>query len=137
MKSSTGSHFIALDHVRALAAFIVFAWHFTHATKGYPIPFEYVPAVFPLSILDEGHTGVALFMALSGYLFAKLLDGKSINYRAFIWNRALRLLPLLVLVIFIVGIKKFFLHESLRSYAYIVARGPVFPYLPNGGWSIT
>jgi len=29
-----------------------------------------------MALLDEGHTGVALFMTLSGYLFAKLLDGK-------------------------------------------------------------
>lgn len=83
MRSSSGAHFIALDHVRALAAFIVFAWHFTHAANDYPVAFDYVPALFPFSILDEGHTGVALFMTLSGYLFAKLLDGKSIDYRAF------------------------------------------------------
>ena len=62
MRSSSGEHFIALDHVRALAAFMVFAWHFTHAENGYPVPFEYVPALFPFSLLDEGHTGVALFM---------------------------------------------------------------------------
>jgi len=138
MRSSSGAHFIALDHVRALAAFFVFAWHFTHhATNGYPVPLDYVPALFPFSVLDEGHTGVALFMTLSGYLFAKLLDGKSIDYSAFIWNRALRLLPLLVVVILIVGIKKFVSGESLSSYAYSIAKGALFPSLPNGGWSIT
>jgi len=83
---------------------MVFAWHFTHAWYGYPIPFEYVPAIFPLALLDEGHTGVALFMTLSGYLFAKLLDGKTIDYAAFLWNRALRLFPLLGVVVVIVGI---------------------------------
>lgn len=66
MRSSSGEHFIALDHVRALAAFMVFAWHFTQAANGYPVPFEYVPALFPFSLLDAGHTGVALFMTLSG-----------------------------------------------------------------------
>lgn len=80
MRSSSGTHFIALDHVRAFAAFMVFTWHFTHATNGYPIPFDYVPRIFPFALLDEGHTGVALFMTLSGYLFAKLLDGKTINF---------------------------------------------------------
>lgn len=84
MRSSSGEHYIALDHIRALAAFIVFTWHFIHATDGYPVSFEYVPALPPFSILDEGHTGVALFMTLSGYLFAKLFDGKSIDYWAFI-----------------------------------------------------
>lgn len=137
MRSSSGAHFIALDHIRALAAFIVFVWHFTHAVNGYPVPFDYVPALFPFSILDEGHTGVALFMTLSGYLFAKLLDGKSIDYSAFIWNRVMRLFPLLVVVILIVGITKIVNNQSLSRYAYSIAKGALLPALPNGGWSIT
>lgn len=137
MKSSSGAHFIALDHIRALAAFIVFSWHFTHAVNGYPVPFDYVPALFPLAVLDEGHTGVALFMTLSGYLFAKLLDGKSIDYKAFIWNRALRLLPLLVAVILVVGMTTFVSGRSLAGYATSIAYGVLLPTLPNGGWSIT
>lgn len=116
---------------------MVFTWHFTHAANGYPVPFDYVPTLFPFSILDEGHTGVALFMTLSGYLFTKLLDGKSIDYRAFIWNRALRLFPLLVVVVLIVGIRQFVNGQSLSSYAYSIAKGAIFPSLPNGGWSIT
>jgi peptidoglycan/LPS O-acetylase OafA/YrhL len=137
MKSSSGAHFIALDHVRALAAFMVIAWHFTHGTNGYPVPFGYVPALFPFSLLDEGHTGVALFMALSGYLFAKLLDGKSIDYLAFLWNRVLRLFPLLVVVIVLVGIEVCSAGVGISSYAHFIARGALFPSLPNGGWSIT
>jgi peptidoglycan/LPS O-acetylase OafA/YrhL len=115
----------------------VFAWHFTHSDNGYPVPFDYVPALFPFSLLDEGHTGVALFMTLSGYLFAKLLDGRTIDYRAFLWNRALRLLPLLVVVILIVGVQNFIAGKSLYAYAYSIARGVYYPSLPNGGWSIT
>src|SRR3990167_4468867 len=137
MRSSTGAHFIALDHVRALAAFMVFAWHFTHASNGYPVPFDYVPSLFPFALLDEGHTGVALFMTLSGYLFAKLLDGKSISYPAFLWNRVLRLVPLLLLVILAVGIKTYLVGGDLVAYAYSIAKGAVLPSLPNGGWSIT
>lgn len=137
MKSSSGAHFIALDHVRALAAFMVFTWHFTHAGNGYPVPFDYVPALFPLSVLDEGHTGVALFMTLSGYLFAKLLDGKSIDYRAFIWNRALRLLPLLAVVLSIAGFLEVSRGGSLADYLSSIAKGAIAPSLPNGGWSIT
>jgi peptidoglycan/LPS O-acetylase OafA/YrhL len=137
MKSSSGAHFIALDHVRALAAFLVFTWHFTHANIGYPVPFEYLPALIPFSVLDEGHTGVALFMTLSGYLFAKLLDGKSINYKAFLWNRVIRLLPLLLIVVALVGIKKFISGKSISTYACSIAKGALLPTLPNGGWSIT
>src|SRR5258708_30665061 len=133
MRSSSGAHFIALDHVRALAAFMVFAWHFTHARNGYPVPFDYVPALFPFAVLDEGHTGVALFMTLSGYLFAKLLDGKSIHYRMFLWNRVLRLLPLLAVVLLIVGITKLVKGESLSIYVFTIVAGFIFPTLPNRG----
>jgi peptidoglycan/LPS O-acetylase OafA/YrhL len=130
-------HFIALDHVRALAAFLVFTWHFIHASNGWPISFGYIPDFFPFALLDEGHSGVALFMALSGYLFAKLLDGKMIHYPSFIWNRALRLLPLLCVVILIVAVGRIVKDESLLTFALNVVRGAVFPTLPNGGWSIT
>lgn len=137
MRSSSGVHFIALDHVRALAIFMVVTWHFIHGVNGYPVPFNYVPALFPLSLLDEGHTGVALFMTLSGYLFAKLLDGKSINYKAFFWNRALRLLPLLLVVILIVGIQNYMAGKNIYAYVNLIALGALLPSLPNGGWSIT
>jgi peptidoglycan/LPS O-acetylase OafA/YrhL len=136
LKSSSGAHFIALDHVRALAAFMVVTWHFTHGKTGTPVPYEYVPSFFPMALLDEGHTGVALFMTLSGYLFAKLLEGRSIDYRAFLWNRALRLLPLLAIVVAIVGITVV-PGAQMSRYAWLVAAGAIFPVLPNGGWSIT
>src|SRR3954454_366811 len=84
---------------------MVFAWHFTHAVGAYPETFEGAPAVFPLALFDEGHTGVSLFMVLSGYLFAKLLDGRAIDYGAFFWNRFIRLAPLLLFVMAIGGIK--------------------------------
>jgi peptidoglycan/LPS O-acetylase OafA/YrhL len=120
-----------------LAAFFVFSWHFIHARSGFPIPFTYTPDIIPLALLDEGHTGVALFMTLSGYLFAKLLDGKSINYRAFFLNRVLRLLPLLLLVLVVIGLRKLAAGDSIADYLYSIAKGVILPTLPNGGWSIT
>jgi len=82
-----------LDHIRALAALMVFSWHFLHFANGYPVPFEGAPLIFALALFDEGHTGVALFMTLSGYIFAKLLDGKVIKYYSFLKRRAVRLMP--------------------------------------------
>ena len=137
MRSSSGVHYVALDHIRALAAFLVFGWHFMHGYVGRPVPFEGAPSVFPLALLDEGHTGVALFMTLSGFLFAKLLDGRQIDYRAFFRNRALRLLPLLLLVLLIVGVQKALAKEDILSYALLVLSGIIRSTLPNGGWSIT
>lgn len=139
MKATSGVHFIALDHVRALAAFLVFAWHFMHGATGYPVAFAFLPpvALAPLAVIDEGHTGVALFMTLSGYLFAKLLDGKAIVYRTFIWNRALRILPLLGCICIYYGVQDRRQGGSSLLYLRHLLDGIVLPVLPNGGWSLT
>ena len=137
MKSSTGAYYIALDHVRALAIVMVCAWHFMHASHGYPVSFTSVPAIFPLALFGEGHTGVALFMTLSGYLFAKLLEGKTISYRHLMWNRVLRTLPLLSLVMFVVGVMHVMHGGSISDYCSSIAKGVLFPFLPNGGWAVT
>jgi len=132
MRSSTGAYYIGLDHLRALAALLVFEWHFIHAKA---VPFDYVPSFFPAALFDEGHCGVALFMCLSGYLFAKLLDGKQISYSGFLWNRFIRLAPLLAFVILIAGLG---LHRhDLLEYSKSILQGVIYPTLPNGGWSIT
>jgi len=137
MRATSGAHFIALDHVRALAAFMVFTWHFVHGGNGYPVPMGYAPVIFPFALLDEGHSGVALFMTLSGYLFAKLLDGKSVNYAIFLWNRMLRLLPLLTVALLIYGIRAVHGGMSLSTLSASIVEGTVLPTLPNGAWSLT
>lgn len=133
MKSTSGKYFIGLDHVRAVAAFLVFTWHFIHVNNGQLAP----PPIFPLSLLTEGHTGVALFMTLSGYLFAKLLDGENIVYPLFIWNRFLRLAPLLLVVIIYVGFQRYLAGGDIFGYVKSIVAGIIKPSLPHGGFSIT
>jgi peptidoglycan/LPS O-acetylase OafA/YrhL len=133
MRSSTGVYYDKLDHVRALAALLVFSWHFLH-TSG--IPYEYAPLDPLTTLFEEGHTGVALFMTLSGYLFAKLTYGIRISYPRFIWNRIVRLVPLLLLVLIIrAAIRVHEGHELYSITRYLA--GLVQPIFPNGGWSIT
>lgn len=140
MRSSTGQHWIALDHVRALAAFLVFTWHFTHSTNGYPVPIAGAPAIFPLAILDEGHTGVALFMTLSGYLFAKLLDGRRVHYPLFFWNRFVRLAPLMLVAILVAEAERYARtgEASVSAALATVGAGFLTPFsqLKHGLWSI-
>lgn len=88
-----------LDHIRAVAAFMVFAWHFIHFNNFHRVTPDIF--LFPISILTEGHTGVVLFMTLSGYLFSKIFENNKINFIYFYLNRLLRLIPLLVLIILI------------------------------------
>lgn len=134
MRSTSGQYFEKLDHIRAVAAFLVFTWHFTHAAG---VPFSYVPANPFFSILEEGHTGVAIFMTLSGYLFAKIIDGRPIAYTIFLWNRLVRLGPLLVVVLTVAyGGKVLYLGASIINVTSDFISGFVFPVWPNGGWSI-
>src|SRR5262245_13768545 len=130
MRSTDGAYYVGLDHLRALAAFLVFVWHFIHCS----VAFYDVPTIWPLSILDQGHCGVALFMTLSGYLFAKLLDGQHVIYRWFFWNRMLRLAPLLIAAMILNGIVNY--HDNLLDYVKLITKGLVLPLLPNGQWSI-
>ena len=113
---------------------MVFVWHFSHGYDGAPVPFSATPAA---SLLEEGHTGVALFMTLSGYLFAKLLNGREVSYRLFLWNRFVRLAPLLVLVLGAVGVMELMGRGDMRGYGLRVVSGIVLPTWPNGGWSLT
>jgi peptidoglycan/LPS O-acetylase OafA/YrhL len=133
LKATSGEHYIALDHVRAFAACLVFCWHFLHNTRANPIAAGY-DAPFPLSIFNEGHTGVALFMALSGYLFAKLLADREVRYGAFFWNRFLRLAPLIVVVLSVVAIR--LLHLGTDPLAYYADALFHRVLWPNGLWSI-
>lgn len=139
MHSSTGQHYPGLDHLRALAACMVFAWHFMHGTSGYPLPFQSAPLPL-LALWDEGHTGVALFMTLSGYLFARLTDGRAIHYGWFLYNRLLRLLPLLVCTFLAYAIWHASQSPSpadyLRQFSHQLALGLIYPLWPNGAWSI-
>jgi len=133
VKSTSGSYYETLDHVRAFAVFSVFTWHFIHVNYGQING----PAFFPLSQLYEGHTGVAIFMALTGYLFAKLLDNREVLWLPFIWNRVLRLGPLLSVVIVVFALVRVFEGRPLDYYFKSILEGFIFPTWPNGGWSIT
>jgi peptidoglycan/LPS O-acetylase OafA/YrhL len=137
VRSTSGQYYEKLDHVRAVACYLVFIWHFSHGGNGRPVPFGYAPTVFPLALIDEGHIGVAVFMCLSGYLFAKILNGAAISYGRFIWNRFVRLAPLLAFVSIIDGFQ--YIHSGWTTFTYIrywMAGAIVPERWPNNGWSL-
>jgi peptidoglycan/LPS O-acetylase OafA/YrhL len=138
VKSSEGVHFVGLDHARALAVFLVFGNHTIEAARQYGASLSDAHSFLFNSFFNQGHTGVALFMTLSGYLFARLVEGRDINMRAFLANRALRLFPLL-LVILAIRLDHSVLLEpnGLIRVVFATLAGTIYPVWPNGGWSIT
>jgi peptidoglycan/LPS O-acetylase OafA/YrhL len=134
MRSTEGIYYARLDHVRALAAYLVFMWHFLHMTPNYPVPYASAP-VFPFALFDEGHTGVALFMTLSGYLFARLVGAKQIEFGNFLWSRAVRLTPLLLVCIGAWIAIGYFTGDPIPLRDII--GGVLLPTWPKGTWSIS
>ena len=132
MRSTDGQYYAGLDHLRALAAFLVVLWHFSHHGGGGPVPFAGAPEI---GLIDSGHCGVALFMVLSGYLFAKLIKDRRVDYGLFLYNRMLRLLPLLVIAM-LLGFLLVTLPQEREDYLRRLVEGLVLPVMPRGGWSI-
>jgi peptidoglycan/LPS O-acetylase OafA/YrhL len=134
MRSTEGLYYSRLDHVRAFAAYLVFMWHFLHMTPNYPVPYASAP-IFPFALLDEGHTGVALFMTLSGYLFAKLVGTKQIDFGNFLWSRAMRLAPLLIVCIGVWVLIDYLSGDPIP--VSDIVGGVLLPTWPRGTWSIS
>jgi peptidoglycan/LPS O-acetylase OafA/YrhL len=135
MKSSSGFYRPGLDQLRGLAIYLVFCWHFVHSDNIVTLTGEQA-AWWPLNVVNQGFAGVSLFMVLSGYLFAGLTEGRDIRWGAFLRNRALRLLPLLV-VVMLAALVKFSAQGKLDEWVKRLSWGWLMPSLPQGAWSIT
>ena len=107
MRSPNLRYLPAVDHVRAFAALLIVFYHGLHVFsyqarfgKEFGIDHWLQPANPLLAALAEGHTAVALFMVLSGFILtlAALPDG--VRWLGFIRNRLLRTYPLFVLLTF-------------------------------------
>ena len=110
MQSQNINYLPGLDHLRGFAALLIVFYHGAHLIGHklrYGVPFsadtlaEHWPrSVNPISaLIFEGHTAVALFLVLSGFIFTYGSLDKSVIYHRFIVNRLLRTYPLFVLLL--------------------------------------
>ncbi len=100
MQSKNSSvYWSRLDHLRFFAAMLVIFKHVWDMAGG---PKEPHTTKFLTAIIQSGHIGVSLFLVLTGFLFVQILDRyeKGIIYHKFIYNRLLRIFPLLIVVFF-------------------------------------
>jgi len=100
MRSSNIQYDPKLDHLRAGAALLVFLYHTYHVFYGH---WQAAPHAALAGWIVEGHSGVALFFVLSGFLFMRIaIAVPEIHWRGFMRNRLLRIFPLFV-VMFVVA----------------------------------
>ena len=138
MKSSNIEHIAALDHLRLMAALLVFAFHVFHHVFGHWQP---MPDIWAYGFITEGHTGVTLFFALSGFLFMRIgLEGE-MRYADFIRNRFLRIFPLFVFFYFIaisVGRDDFRAADVLYLFFSNLGQAPTSnSFITGAAWTIS
>jgi peptidoglycan/LPS O-acetylase OafA/YrhL len=107
---------VGLDHLRALAISLVFIFHYR----------LYMHPDWVVEVGRFGWTGVDLFFVLSGYLissqlFAKIVEGKSINVREFYFKRFLRIIPAYLVLVCL-----YFLLPAFREFNGLA---PLWKYL--------
>jgi peptidoglycan/LPS O-acetylase OafA/YrhL len=101
-------YFPEVDHLRCYAALLVLAYHglhllsrpLIHGTILNDPATEWIYTNNPLfAVLIEGHSGVGLFIVLSGFILTIGAVGKQIDFGRFIVARALRIYPLYLLLL--------------------------------------
>ncbi|MDN3296688.1 acyltransferase [Streptomyces ficellus] len=109
MRSSDRVYLAPVDHLRAAAAVLVVLYHGCQLLGARIEGRDFRPVTDWLystnpaaTLVFEGHTGVALFMVLSGFIFTVGAHGKPVRYGRFLTNRLLRVYPL-YLVIAVLG----------------------------------
>jgi peptidoglycan/LPS O-acetylase OafA/YrhL len=110
-----------LDHLRFLAASLVVLFHFFHHTQGD------LRSGNPLvTLVDEGHTGIALFMVISGFIFTVIAGNKDIHYAGFIRNRIIRIYPLLIVAACLQLLIS--TYNDHRNYGFLQLLGWLMPF---------
>ena len=109
MKSLNLNYMTRLDHLRFFAALLVILFHIKGKVT---LSVDDVGVLEAFSSLSNfiknwifaGSTGVSLFLVLTGFLFCLISDlgHKKIKYSGFIYNRVLRIFPMMVLLAFVV-----------------------------------
>lgn len=148
MRSSNRPYLYPVDHLRAFAVVLVLLYHSTQVVSQAADPVNgwsstrWLHSDNPVTaVLFEGHTGVALFMVLSGFIFTTGTLDKDIAYWPFLRNRLLRIYPLYLLILMIgvtASTQPFDLSTFVRALLPLGSFGPNIIGGPWGGmfWAV-
>jgi peptidoglycan/LPS O-acetylase OafA/YrhL len=108
VRSANQRYLYPVDHLRAFAALLVLLYHSSQLITANIQRRDFEPARDWLysrnpvkTLVFEGHTGVALFMVLSGFIFTTGTLGKELDHGRFLVNRLLRIFPMYLVLLFI------------------------------------
>ena len=108
MKSSNIEYLPGVDHLRGFAALLIVFYHGVGLVSyelrfGEPFTSQHwlVGKTMFDALVLEGHTAVALFMVLSGFIFTYGAWGRNIRFGSFLRNRFLRIFPLFLLLVLV------------------------------------
>jgi peptidoglycan/LPS O-acetylase OafA/YrhL len=142
MESPNRQYLPAVDHLRAFAALLIIFYHCYHLF--YPrmvlhrawLGTDWIHTRnFLLAPVIEGHTAVALFLVISGFILTYGSLGRNISYRGFFWNRFLRIFPLFFFIL-ITGANMFRAQFQLIAFLTSVLQfGYIGGGLSYGGWA--
>lgn len=101
LRSSNRRYIPEVDELRGIAAVLVLLYHSAQMGAAAALGHTgWLNSGNPLaSFLFEGHTGVALFMVLSGFILATGTLRQDVSYSKFLINRVVRIFPLMILVL--------------------------------------
>ena len=139
MKSLNISYQPRIDQLRWFAATLVFLFHFYlqyHGNGGGTLTSRW------FALITEGHTGVGLFFTLSGFLFMQIALGQpAIEYRDFVRNRVLRIVPLFLTIFLLatsIGRDSFQAQDLLYVFASNLGRAPTSGTpITGAAWTIS
>lgn len=121
MQTTQHAYLSRLDHLRFFAAALVVLFHYFHTQLGD------LRSGNPLvSFVDEGHTGIALFMVISGFIFTVIAGQQQLQYGGFIKNRLLRIYPLFIFAVFL----QLFIstYNDQRNYGFLQLLSWLMPF---------
>lgn len=97
--------FPALTGYRAIAAWLIFVYHF------FPFKNQLIPD-FVKKAVGEFHMGVDMFFVLSGFLIAyRYFDENPINFKKYMVNRIARIYPMYFLITILVFVKFYLVNQ--------------------------
>lgn len=135
-RSRNVAYLPGVDLARGAAAGLMVLYHAMQQLRlGVPGQEPFPNAGDPLrALLVEGHSAVALFMVLSGFILTYGADRRTLDPTGFWRNRALRVLPMYLVVIAAGVATHPVVLQRLLPYVTFVATPPV-PYADLGAWS--